>query len=44
VFPAVPASDISSYLQPNTGHALTVATNSSAGYQVMLQYLDSHGL
>ncbi|KAL2187887.1 hypothetical protein L209DRAFT_764701 [Thermothelomyces heterothallicus CBS 203.75] len=31
-------------LQPNTGHALTVAKNASAGYQVMLHLLDSHGL
>ncbi|KAK4032179.1 hypothetical protein C8A01DRAFT_41389 [Parachaetomium inaequale] len=39
-----PGSKITPYLQPNTGHALNVATNASAGYQVMLQYLDSNGL
>ncbi|SPQ25745.1 5462d2cc-03d4-4597-83d1-91a8153b4de2 [Thermothielavioides terrestris] len=38
------AVNVTSYLQPNTGHALTVATNASAGYEVILQYLDSHGL
>ncbi|KXX73987.1 hypothetical protein MMYC01_209023 [Madurella mycetomatis] len=42
LYPA--ASDISVYLQPNTGHALTLATNASAGYEVMFQYLDSQGL
>ncbi len=42
LFPA--ASNITTYLQPNTGHALTVATNASAGYEVILQYLDSQGL
>jgi hypothetical protein len=38
------ATDIFPYLQPNTGHALTLATNASAGFEVMLQYLDSQGL
>lgn len=38
------ASHIESYLQPNTGHVLTLATNASAGYEVMLQYLDSQRL
>lgn len=38
------ASDRSAYLQPNTGHALTPSTNASAGFEVMLQYLDSQGL
>ena len=38
------ATDLSPYLQPNTGHALTLATNASAGFEVMLQYLDSQGL
>jgi len=44
LFPSVPKADLVSYLQPNTGHALTVATNASAGYQVMLQFLDSRRL
>ncbi|KAL2170679.1 hypothetical protein VTG60DRAFT_4521 [Thermothelomyces hinnuleus] len=39
-----PDAVIEPYLQPNTGHALTVAKNASAGYQVMLHFLDSHGL
>ena len=38
------ASDYFPYLQPNTGHALTLSTNASAGYEVMLGYLNSHGL
>ncbi|GAB1320930.1 AB hydrolase-1 domain-containing protein [Madurella fahalii] len=42
MFPA--ASNIFPYLQPNTGHALTLASNASAGFEVMLQYLDSQGL
>jgi hypothetical protein len=42
LFPA--ASNITAYLQPNTGHALTLALNASAGYEVMLQYLASQGL
>jgi hypothetical protein len=42
LFPA--ASNITTYLQPNTGHALTLASNASAGYEIMLQYLDSQGL
>ncbi len=42
LFPAV--SNIATYLQPNTGHALTVATNASAGYEVIMQYLDSQWL
>ncbi|KAI0120851.1 hypothetical protein F4776DRAFT_665477 [Hypoxylon sp. NC0597] len=40
-FPA--ASNVTVYLQPNTGHALTVAKNSSAGFEVMFSYLDAHG-
>ena len=42
LFPA--ASNITPYLQPNTGHALALASNASAGYEVMLQYLASQGL
>jgi hypothetical protein len=38
------ATNISAHLQPNTGHLLTLATNASAGYEVMLQYLASNGL
>ncbi|KAK9364428.1 Alpha/Beta hydrolase protein, partial [Lipomyces kononenkoae] len=32
------------YLQPNTGHATGLSMNASAGYEVMLQFLDSRGL
>ncbi|KAL2193162.1 hypothetical protein P885DRAFT_45836 [Corynascus similis CBS 632.67] len=39
-----PNTTVYHYLQPNTGHALTVATNASAGYQVMLNFLDEKGL
>ncbi|KAF3767924.1 hypothetical protein M406DRAFT_40675 [Cryphonectria parasitica EP155] len=42
VYPA--ASNISVYLQPGTGHGLTMSTNATAGYEVMFSYLDSHGL
>ncbi|KAK4140933.1 uncharacterized protein C8A04DRAFT_39470 [Dichotomopilus funicola] len=42
LFPHV--SHKESYLQPNTGHALTVATNATAGYDVIMQFLDKWGL
>jgi len=42
LFPA--ASHIWPYMQPNTGHALTLAKNASGGYEVIFQYLDFHGL
>lgn len=32
------------YLQPNTGHATGLSINASAGYEVMLHFLDSRGL
>ncbi|KAK3395298.1 hypothetical protein B0H63DRAFT_386992 [Podospora didyma] len=38
------ASDYFPYLQPNTGHGLTLSKNASAGYEVMLGYLNTHGL
>ncbi|KAM0355080.1 hypothetical protein ACHAPU_000937 [Fusarium lateritium] len=38
------ASDISVYLQPGTGHGLTLHNNATAGYEVMFSYLASHGL
>jgi hypothetical protein len=34
----------SSYLQPNTGHALTLHYNASAGFQVIFDYLTENGL
>ncbi|KAI0831037.1 hypothetical protein F5Y06DRAFT_290593 [Hypoxylon sp. FL0890] len=37
------ASNVTVYLQPNTAHALTVAKNSSAGFEIMFSYLDTHG-
>ncbi|KIW65399.1 hypothetical protein PV04_07662 [Phialophora macrospora] len=42
LFPA--ASNISAYLQPGTGHGLTISTNATAGYEVMFSYLTDHGL
>ncbi|KAF4451546.1 hypothetical protein F53441_5503 [Fusarium austroafricanum] len=38
------ASHVEAYLQPGTGHGLTLSTNATLGYQVMLNYLDSHKL
>lgn len=38
------ARDPQPYLQPGTGHAPGLSMNATAGYEVMLQYLDSHGL
>jgi len=38
------ASDARVYLQPGTGHALTLHKNATAGYQVSFSYLDSFGL
>lgn len=38
------ATDITPYLQPNTGHASGLSKNASAGYEVMLEYLDYQGL
>ncbi|KAH6887759.1 hypothetical protein B0T10DRAFT_574928 [Thelonectria olida] len=32
------------YLQPDTGHGLTVSKNATAGYQAMFSYLEAHGL
>jgi pimeloyl-ACP methyl ester carboxylesterase len=41
-FPA--ASAFESYLQPNTGHGLNFHYNATAGYQVIQDWLASHGL
>ncbi|KAF5534097.1 alpha beta-hydrolase [Fusarium phyllophilum] len=38
------ASHIGVHLQPGTGHGLTLSTNATAGYEVMLAYLGSQGL
>lgn len=38
------ATDWTHYLQPKTGHTPGLSTNASAGYEVILQYLDSQGL
>ncbi|KAI1077226.1 hypothetical protein F5B20DRAFT_552789 [Whalleya microplaca] len=37
------ASNVTVYLQPNTGHALNVAKNASAVFQLMFSYLNDHG-
>ncbi|CAM1509813.1 Fc.00g001480.m01.CDS01 [Cosmosporella sp. VM-42] len=42
LYPA--ATDVSVYLQPETGHALTMSTNATAGYKVMFSYLKAHSL
>ncbi|KAK7210060.1 hypothetical protein V2G26_017238 [Clonostachys chloroleuca] len=39
-----PHSNATYYLQPNTGHAPGLSKNASAGYEVMLEFLDSHNL
>ncbi|KAI9869917.1 MAG: hypothetical protein M1830_004924 [Pleopsidium flavum] len=41
-FPA--ASAFEAYIQPNTGHAINLHYNSTAAYNVMLQFLNNHGL
>ncbi|OAQ64717.1 alpha/beta-Hydrolase [Pochonia chlamydosporia 170] len=38
------ATDVSVYLQPETGHGLTLSRNATAGYDVMFSYLEEHGL
>ena len=38
------ATDVDFYIQPGAGHGLTFHRNASAGYAVMLDWLDSHGL
>ncbi|KAF4989029.1 hypothetical protein FGRMN_9401 [Fusarium graminum] len=38
------AFDVSVYLQPGTGHGITLHRNATAGYEVMFSYLASHGL
>jgi pimeloyl-ACP methyl ester carboxylesterase len=38
------ASDIEVYIQPNTGHAFPLHNKASAGFQVSLDFLSSHGL
>jgi hypothetical protein len=38
------ASDVSVYLQPGTGHGLTLSTNATAGYEFMFSCLQFHGL
>ncbi|KAK0756321.1 hypothetical protein N5P37_011236 [Trichoderma harzianum] len=44
IYPGVGVDDLTYYLQPNTGHASMLSTNASAGYEVMLGFLDSRGL
>ncbi|RYP12483.1 hypothetical protein DL765_007282 [Monosporascus sp. GIB2] len=38
------ASNLTVYLQPNTAHALTVAKNASAVFEIMFDFLEAHGL
>ncbi|KAI0379244.1 hypothetical protein F5Y04DRAFT_283028 [Hypomontagnella monticulosa] len=40
-FPA--ASNVTVYLQPNTGHALNVATGATTVFNMMFSYLEAHG-
>ncbi|KKP00388.1 hypothetical protein THAR02_07517 [Trichoderma harzianum] len=44
IYPGVGVDDLTYYLQPNTGHASMLSKNASAGYEVMLGFLDSRGL
>ena len=41
-FPGV--TDLEVHLQPNTGHALTVAKNATGGYEAMFAFLAKRGL
>jgi hypothetical protein len=41
VFPD--ALDVSVYLQPGTGHVVTMSTNATSGYAEMFSYLHSFG-
>lgn len=38
------ASNLTVHLQPNTGHALTVAKNATGTFEVMFEYLHSFGV
>jgi len=38
------ATDIKVAIQPNTGHALPLHNNATAGFQLMFDFLDEHGL
>lgn len=38
------ASDIEVVIQPNTGHALPLHKNATAGFQLIYDFLDRHGL
>jgi hypothetical protein len=38
------AADVDFYVQPGAGHGLTLHRNASAGYAVMLDWLNSNGL
>lgn len=38
------ASALEVYIQPGTGHGLTLHQNATAGYQVMFDFLDKNGL
>jgi hypothetical protein len=38
------AEDVVPYLQPDTGHATDFSLNASAGYEVMLDFLDMNEL
>lgn len=38
------ASDIEVVIQPNTGHALPLHNNTTAGFQLVYDFLDRHGL
>ncbi|KAF2716007.1 alpha/beta-hydrolase [Polychaeton citri CBS 116435] len=38
------ATDIEVYIQPNTGHGFPLHNNATAGFQVMFDFLSSHGL
>ncbi|KAL9059468.1 MAG: hypothetical protein Q9162_001166 [Coniocarpon cinnabarinum] len=44
LYPKVKDEDFEIYLQPGTGHGLTMHRKANSGYKVMLDWLDSHGL
>ena len=39
-----PNAVVEDYIQPNTGHALTLHNNATAGYQVTFDFLNRNGL
>ncbi|KAJ3006140.1 hypothetical protein HKX48_000284 [Thoreauomyces humboldtii] len=43
-FTNIQPANFQAYIQPSTGHGLTAHFNATAGYQVILEWLQTHGL